>query len=234
MTGQNASDTDRTSPREPGPRSAVHTESRWPMAAAVIASAVLTLLLPDDLRLGPRWALPVVEALLLVALISGDPGRISRRSTVLRSVAIALVVVLAGSAIWSTVQLIDDLIHGGHETNSANALLLAGGSVWSSTVLAFSLLYFELDSGGPAARAHHMPPTPALAFPQQLSPELNAAHWRPHYIDYLYLAFTNSTALSPTDVMPLAPWAKSVMTVQSILSLMILGLVVARAVNVLA
>ncbi|MFD9163744.1 hypothetical protein ACFVZ8_17470 [Streptomyces sp. NPDC059558] len=204
------------------------------MAAAVVASAVLTLLLPDDLRLGLRWALPVAEGLLLVALISGDPGRISRRSTVLRSVAIALVVVLVGSAIWSTVQLIDDLIHGGSETNSANALLLAGGSVWASTVLAFSLLYFELDSGGPAARAHHMPPTPALAFPQQLSPELNAPHWRPHYIDYLYLGFTNSTALSPTDVMPLAPWAKSVMTLQSILSLMILGLVVARAVNVLA
>lgn len=177
---------------------------------------------------------PLAEGLLLVALISGDPGRISRRSTVLRSVAVALVVVLVGSAIWSTIQLIDDLIHGGHETNSANALLLAGGSVWSSTVLAFSLLYFELDSGGPAARAHHMPPTPALAFPQQLSPELNAPHWRPHYIDYLYLGFTNSTALSPTDVMPLAPWAKSVMTLQSILSLMILGLVVARAVNVLA
>ncbi|MCX5181098.1 hypothetical protein [Streptomyces virginiae] len=204
------------------------------MAAAVIASAVLTLLLPDDLRLGPRWALPLAEGLLLVALISGDPGRISRRSTVLRSVAIALVVVLASSAIWSTVRLIDDLIHGGNETNSANALLLAGGSVWASTILAFSLLYFELDSGGPAARAHHMPPTPALAFPQHLSPELNASHWRPHYIDYLYLGFTNSTALSPTDVMPLAPWAKSVMTLQSVLSLMILGLVVARAVNVLA
>ncbi|MER7468997.1 hypothetical protein [Streptomyces sp. NPDC097981] len=195
---------------------------------------MLTLLLPDDLRLGPRWALPLAEGLLLVVLISGDPGRISRRSTVLRSVAIALVVVLAGSAIWSTIQLIDDLIHGGHETNSANALLLAGGSVWATTVLAFSLLYFELDSGGPAARAHHLPPTPALAFPQQLSPELNAEHWRPQYIDYLYLGFTNSTALSPTDVMPLVPWAKSIMTLQSILSLMILGLVVARAVNVLA
>ncbi|MEV0987921.1 hypothetical protein [Streptomyces sp. NPDC049949] len=234
MSGENPSDTGRTRSREPGRRSAVHTESRWPMAAAVLASAVLTLLLPDDLRLGPRWAVPLAEGLLLVVLISGDPGRISRRSTALRAVAVVMVVVLVGSAIWSTVQLIDDLIHGGHETSSANALLLAGGSVWASTVLAFSLLYFELDSGGPAARAHHMPPTPALAFPQHLSPELNATHWRPHYVDYLYLGFTNSTALSPTDVMPLAPWAKSVMTIQSILSLMILGLVVARAVNVLA
>ncbi|MFE9552558.1 hypothetical protein ACFYOD_03575 [Streptomyces sp. NPDC006703] len=204
------------------------------MAAAVIASAVLTLLLPDDLRLGPRWALPLAEGLLLVALVSGDPGRINRRSTILRAVSIALVVILAGSAIWSTVQLIDDIVHGGTETNSANALLLAGGSVWASTVLAFSLLYFELDSGGPAARTHHMPHIPALAFPQQLNPELSSADWRPRYIDYLYLGFTNSTALSPTDVMPLAPWAKCVMTLQSIASLIILGLVIARAVNVLA
>ncbi|MFE2141710.1 hypothetical protein ACFXA3_08140 [Streptomyces sp. NPDC059456] len=237
MTGQKPSDIHRTGdPREPErlPQPAVLVESRWPMAAAVIASAVLTLLLPDDLRLGPRWALPVAEGLLLVALISGDPVRISRRSTVLRSTSIALVVVLVCSAIWSTVQLIDDLIHGGTETNSATALLLAGGSVWATTILAFSLLYFELDSGGPAARAHHMPATPALAFPQHLSPELNASHWRPRYVDYLYLGFTNSTALSPTDVMPLAPWAKSVMTLQSIVSLIILGLVVARAVNVLA
>ncbi|MFK0048675.1 hypothetical protein ACIQU4_32200 [Streptomyces sp. NPDC090741] len=219
---------------QPQPQPAVHAETRWPMAAAVIASAVLTLLLPDDLRLGPRWALPLAEGLLLVALISGDPVRISRRSAALRAVSIALVTVLACGAIWSTVRLIDDLIHGGSETNSASALLLAGGSVWASTVLAFSLLYFELDSGGPATRARHMPPTPALAFPQQLSPELNALHWRPRYIDYLYLGFTNSTALSPTDVMPLAPWAKSVMTLQSIVSLVILGLVIARAVNVLA
>ncbi|MFD8982778.1 hypothetical protein [Streptomyces sp. NPDC059564] len=229
------SDTNRASdPHEPESQPAVSVETRWPMAAAVIVSAVLTLLLPDDLRLGPRWALPLAEGLLLVALISGDPVRISRRSAALRAASIALVTVLACGAIWSTFRLIDDLVHGGSETNSASALLLAGGSVWASTVLAFSLLYFELDSGGPAARAHHMPPTPALAFPQQLSPELNASNWRPRYVDYLYLGFTNSTALSPTDVMPLAPWAKCVMTLQSIVSLVILGLVIARAVNVLA
>ncbi|MET8583453.1 hypothetical protein ABZX39_21660 [Streptomyces collinus] len=230
MTGQHPADA--SSRHEP--RQVPYGESRWPMAAAVVVAAVLTLLLPDDLRLGPRWALPVVEGLLLVALIAGDPGRISRRSTALRAVSIALVGVLACGAIWSTIRLTDDLMHGGSETNSADALLQAGGSVWVSTVLAFSLLYFELDSGGPAARAHHVPPTPALAFPQHLSPELNATHWRPRYLDYLYLGFTNATAFSPTDVMPLAPWAKIVMTVQSVVSLLILGLVVARAVNVLA
>ncbi|MFG2267338.1 hypothetical protein [Streptomyces sp. NPDC048720] len=231
MTGQPPRDDSHR--HEPQP-AAAYGESRWPMAAAVIAAAVLTLLLPDDLRLGPRWALPVVDGLLLVALITGDPGRISRRSAALRAISIALVGVLACGAIWSTFRLTDDLVHGGNETNSADALLQAGGSVWAITVLAFSLLYFELDSGGPAARVHYMPPTPALAFPQHLSPELNATHWRPRYIDYLYLGFTNATAFSPTDVMPLAPWAKIVMAVQSVVSLLILGLVIARAVNVLA
>ncbi|MEJ8646267.1 hypothetical protein WKI68_43515 [Streptomyces sp. MS1.HAVA.3] len=209
-------------------------ETRWPMAGAVVAAIVLTLLLPDDLRLAPRWVLPLIEGMLLLALIAGDPGRISRRSTALRVVSIALVGVLACSAVWSTVRLVDDLIHGGKETSSAASLLQAGGTVWACTVLAFSLLYFELDSGGAAARAHHMPITPQLAFPQQLTPELNAAHWQPRYIDYLYLALTNATAFSPTDVMPLAPWAKIAMSIQALVSLLILGLVVARAVNVLA
>jgi hypothetical protein len=140
------------------------------MAGAVVAAMVLTLLLPDDLRLGPRWLLPLVEGLLLVTLIAADPGRISRRSAVLRLVAVSLVTVLAVSAIWSTTQLIHDLVQGGAETNSASALLQAGGSVWASTVLTFALLYFELDSGGAAARAHEMPDTPQLAFPQQLNP----------------------------------------------------------------
>ncbi|MFJ5829155.1 hypothetical protein [Streptomyces sp. NPDC093089] len=204
------------------------------MAAAVVAAMLLTVLLPDDLRLAPRWLLPAVEGLLLLALIAGDPGRIDRRSTVLRGMSIALVGVLALSAVWSTVQLVDDILHGGKETASATSLLQSGGTVWACTVLTFSLLYFELDCGGAAARAHHMPATPALAFPQQLNPELARADWRPQFVDYLYLALTNATAFSPTDVMPLAPWAKIIMGVQSLLSLLILGLVVARAVNVLA
>ncbi|MFE5481589.1 hypothetical protein [Streptomyces sp. NPDC056527] len=208
-------------------------EARWPMATAVVAAMTLTLLLPDDLRLAPAWVLPSVEGLLLLALIAGDPGRIDRRSTVLRAVSIALVGVLALGAVWSTVQLTDDIIHGGKETASAASLLQTGGTVWAGTVLAFALLYFELDSGGAAARAHRMPATPALAFPQQLSPELAAPGWRPRFVDYFYLGLTNATAFSPTDVMPLAPWAKMAMAVQSLVSLLILGLVVARAVNVL-
>lgn len=220
-------------PVDPSPAERAYGESRWPMAAAVVAAMMLTILLPDDIRLGPRWVLPMVEGLLLVALVAADPGRISRRSAQLRVVSVALITVLAVGAVWSTIQLIDDILHAGPETDSATDLLQTGGTVWSGTVLAFALLYFELDSGGAAARAERMPATPDFAFPQQLSPHLSPPSWRPRFVDYLYLGLTNATAFSPTDVMPLAVWAKLIMAVQAVMSLLILGLVVARAVNVL-
>jgi uncharacterized membrane protein len=94
-------------------------------------------------------------------------------------------------------------------------------------------LYWELDGGGAAERARAHLAYPDFAFPQQLTPGIAPPGWRPRYFDHLYLAFTNATAFSPTDVMPLVPWAKLAMTVQSTLSLLLLGLVVARAVNVL-
>jgi len=204
------------------------------MMCAVAAVSALTVLLPDSLRLGPRLLLPVAEGALLVTLAVVAPGRISRRSTFLRWLSISLVTVLGVSAIWSTARLVEDLTHGGPDTGSASALLQTGASVWASTVVAFALLYFELDGGGPAARAERLPDYPDLAFPQQLNPDLRPPGWRPRFVDYLYLALTSSTAFSPTDVMPLAPWAKMAMAVQSLVSLAILGLVVARAVNVLA
>src|SRR5262249_60540119 len=96
------------------------------MAGAVVAAIVLTLLMPDTIRLGSRWLLPLIEGVLLVAVIWADPGRINRRSRALRAISIALVVVLVAGTLWATGQLIDDLIHGGPETNSADALLQAG------------------------------------------------------------------------------------------------------------
>jgi len=202
------------------------------MAGAVLAAMALTAALPDAERVGPRWMLPLIEGLLLVAVVVGDPGRIDRRSRTLRALSIGLVSVLVFGALWSTVQLIDDLIHGGAVTNSASELLEAGFVVWTQNIIAFALLYWELDAGGPAARAQHRPVHPDLAFPQHMSPGLGPSSWRPRFIDYLYLAFTNATALSPTDVMPLVPWAKMAMAIQSVISIAILGLVVARAVNV--
>jgi uncharacterized membrane protein len=206
-------------------------EARWPAAGAVLAAIVLTVLLPDGERVGPGWLLPAIEVVLLVAIVAGDPGRINRRSRLLRGLSIALVAVLVLGALSSTVLLIDALIHGGPETNSASALLSAGTTVWVSNNLAFALLYWELDGGG-AAGAHRLPPYPGFAFPQQMNPALAPAGWRPRFVDYLYLGFTNALAFSPTDVMPLVPWAKVAMALQSFISMGILALVVARAVNI--
>ena len=101
-----------------------------------------------------------------------------------------------------------------------------------SNIIAFALLYWELDGGGAAERAHRPSSRIVdLAFPQQMNPSLAPAHWRPRFIDYLYLGFTNATAFSPTDAMPLAPWAKITMALQALISLVILGLVIARAVK---
>ena len=207
-------------------------EPRWPMACAVIAAMVLTVLLPDSLRAGPKLLLPVLAGLLLAALIVGDPGKIDRRSRALRALSIGLAFVLVVGALWATAALIDDLINGGSTTNSASDLLEAGSVVWLLNIIAFALVYWELDSGGATARAFQAPAHPDFAFPQQLSPELAPAGWRPRFVDYLYLAFTNATAFSPTDAMPMVPWAKLTMAVQSLTSIAILGLVIARAVNI--
>ena len=207
-------------------------EARWPMAGAILSAMLLTVLLPDDVRLGPAWALPLIEGVLLVAVIAADPGSITRRSRELRALSIALVSVLVLGALWSTVLLIDGLVHGSLQTNSASDLLEAGSIVWLSNTIAFALLYWELDGGGAAARAHEVPRHPDLAFPQHLNPKIGPPGWRPRFVDYVYLSFTNSMAFSPTDVMPLVPWAKLAMAVQAVISLGILGLVIARAVNV--
>jgi hypothetical protein len=206
-------------------------EPRWPMAAAVVSLMVLTILLPRDNRLLPAWVLPLFVGALLVALIAGDPGAIDRRSRLLRVLSIVLVSILVLAALGATILLIDVLINGGPQTDSASELLEAGSIVWISNNLAFALLYWELDGGGPAARAHEMRRDVSFAFPQQLNPDLAPPQWRPQFVDYLYVGFTNATAFSPTDAMPMAPWAKIAMTVQSIVSLVILGLVIARAVN---
>jgi uncharacterized membrane protein len=204
------------------------------MASAVVTAMVLTVLLPEGERTLPVWVLPLLEGILLFALIAGDPGAIDRRSRLLRVLSIALVAILVVSALGATVQLIDVLIGGGHETNSASELLEAGSIVWVANIIAFALLYWELDGGGAAARAHHSRSDVDFAFPQQMNPELAPAEWRPEFMDYLYLAFTNAMAFSPTDAMPIARWAKLAMMVLSVSSLAILGLVIARAVNVFA
>ena len=194
---------------------------------------VLTVLLPDEPSKGRTWLLVLIEGALLVALIVSGQVRLTRRASHIRILSIALVAVLVSYTLVVTWELIDDLIHGGKETNSASALLSAGSVVWVSNILAFSLLYWELDGGGSAARTHTWPRRRLdLAFPEDLNPHVAPANWLPRFIDYLYLGFTNATAFSPTDVKPIAPWAKIAMAVQAVVSIAILGLVIARAVNV--
>ena len=208
-------------------------ESRWPMATAVAVAVALQFFKPEWLFLGFRWVLPTVWSGLLVALILADPGRIDSRSRGLRILSITLVTLVALNSLGSTIALVIELVGGASNTNSAGSLLAAGTIVWIDNCIAFSLLYWALDSGGSAARAHRLPQYPDLAFPQTLTPALAPPDWRPRFVDYLYLGFTNATAFSPTDVMPLVPWAKILMAIQSIVSLLLLLLVVARAVNVL-
>ena len=210
-------------------------ESRWPTVGALLAAVCLTALLPSSLRFGPVYLLPILELALLIALIAGDPGKIDQRDKWLRWVSLTLMSVLILGALWATASLIHILVVGKDPiVNDAVKLLQAGAVVWVSNNVAFSLFYWDLDSGGSASRLHHAPQYPDLAFPQQLNPPVAPPGWRPLFIDYLYLGFTNATAFSPTDVMPLAAWAKVAMAVQSLISLSVLGLVIARAVNVLA
>ena len=227
--------------RRPAPASPVsepgtvraEAEKRWPMAFTLVLAMAVPLLLPARFSLGQPWAVPALEALLLVAIVVIDRGRIDRRSALGRVLSLALVAVLIADAAGVTARLVVDLIEGGPETNSASDLLKTGFLVWLYTIIAFSFLYWVLDGGGPESRFLAPPQFPDLAFPEQLNPQVASPGWRPEFFDYLYLGFTDATALSPTDVMPLARWGKLTMTVQAVGSLMILGLVIARAVNIL-
>ena len=222
----------------PGPAAAngaagVRPERRWPMACTLILAMAVPLLLPARFSLGPPWIVPAVEALLLVTIIAIDRGRIDRRSTAGRALSLVLVAVLVADAAWVTGRLVVDLVEGGPETNSAADLLKTGFVVWFYAIVAFAFVYWVLDGGGPESRFLTPPQFPDLAFPPQLNPGVAQPGWRPEFFDYLYLGFTDATALSPTDVMPIARWGKLAMSVQSVVSLMILGLVIARAVNIL-
>jgi hypothetical protein len=214
----------------------VFVESRWPIALTVAAFIALQITLrivePDREALGPPWLVPGIEIAMLVALIAADPARVSRRARWLRRLSRALVVSLAVVAVVATAVLINDLIRGEQVTDEAGRLLASGALIWLGNVLVFSLLYWQFDSGGPLARYRREREYPDLAFTQQMSPELAPPGWRPKYVDYLILGLTTSTAFSPTDVMPMAPWAKLTMALQSLISLTVVGLVIARAVNV--
>jgi hypothetical protein len=209
-------------------------ESRWPPAAALVVYIAFTVTvriwLPGQSAVRVPWLVPAVEATLLAALVAGNPARLTARTPWVRRIVLALVIVLVAAALWATALLVYDLIKGHGVSRHASELLASGALVWLGNNLAFGMLYWLMDSGGPLGRLRD--PTPVdFAFTQQMSPELAPAGWRPVFLDYLHLGFTNATAFSPTDVMPLSLRAKYTMLVQSTVALALFGLIVARAVN---
>jgi uncharacterized membrane protein len=208
-------------------------EPRWLAFVAILALGGLYAALPDVLTMGSRWLFPsVVIALLIPNIVSHHTGR-HRLNTLL---GFAVDAVLTVELIISLVLLVAAL--PSHKESPVE-LLFSAASLWVSNILVFALWYWRLDAGGPNqrdARAGHN--EGAFLFPQMTMSEealrqSGQRRWSPNFIDYLFLAFNTSTAFSPTDVPVLARWAKVLMMLQSLLSLLIIALLAARAINIL-
>jgi hypothetical protein len=207
-------------------------EHRWPAALAVAIAVGLQLLVPARMVPEARFVLPALELAVLVGLMVVNPFRMDRQSGVLRTWSLALTGLVALANGWSVVLLVVDLLTG--RPSTPPELLGAGGAIWLTNVIVFGLVYWELDRGGPAARAVAEHDRPDFLFPQMQVPEIAGRDWEPGFVDYFYLSFTNGTAFSPTDVLPLSRWAKLTMAVQAAVSLVVVVLVVARAINALS
>jgi|SRR6478735_2845998 len=206
-------------------------ESFWPPIITVAVASLLQASLPA--RVGQlRWIFVGLSAALVVLLPFARQQRIERLHVPLRGLTLLLVAALSIANAISGAELVVDLINK-KGIGDAGTLLRTGGAIWLTNVVVFSLWYWLFDRGGPYARARMLDPYPAFMFPQMDKTEFAPPQWRPEYVDYLYLAFTNALAFSPTDVMPLKHWAKLTMLLQSMVSLMIAILVIARAVNIL-
>jgi hypothetical protein len=207
-------------------------ELRWPVTIAIATALALQATLPDSLVLGPRWLLPSLGGLLLILIFATNPrARLDRTSRLLRALGLAIIATISVANFYSAAKLIDSLLNGG--LSDATRLLMHGGAIWLTNVIVFALWYWDFDRGGPVARALAMKPYPDFQFPQMENPNLAPKDWEPLFVDYLYTSFTNAIAFSPTDVMPLSRWAKLTMLLQSALSVLIVALVIARAVNIL-
>lgn len=228
--------------RLPGePRRGAAGENRLPPVVAVVIAAALYALLPDALQLGPRVLVPAVEVLLLIALIATNPRRMTRETRWSRAASLALAIVMVVTNLVALGLLVADLVTG--RADQAGPLLLAGLQVWATGVAGFALIYWELDRGGPVARARRTR-SAMQAADWRFSPDENddavtevaigasgRSGWVPHFIDYLYLSLTNSSAFSPTDTMPLTDRAKLLMGLQATSALLVTLMIIARAVG---
>jgi len=203
------------------------------MATAVVSVGILQELVPDDFRVLPRLVYPILLILFLAVLIVGDPGRIDRQRRWLRVTTLLMFGIITLVTASAAVRLVIGILTDASFT-TASQLLIIGGCIWLTNVIAFALWYWDLDAGGAAARAVRSRPTgPAFVFPEMTMPEYVPASWYPTFADYLVLSFNTALAFSPTDVSAIRVWAKLMMIFESIVSLALAALVIARAINIL-
>jgi hypothetical protein len=219
-------------------------ERRFAVGAAILVAALLYVLLPNPLILGPRLLVPALELALFIPLVVANPHRFTRETAPLRAISIALIVLIAVANVTALGLLIHELV-GGH-AESGRLLLLGAAQVWITNMIAFGLAFWELDRGGPVSRAlkpHDQLPPADFRFPQDEDHDAIAevaarsakvSDWSPAFMDYLYVSVTNSSAFSPTDTMPLSHRAKILMSIESLSGLVLMVIVIARGVNVLS
>ncbi len=220
-----------SSPGRPYPPPAA-AEPFWPAQATILAAIALQLLLPSRLTIGPHWLIPSLEGALLLGMFMATPRQLEHEHPRRRRVALGLTAFVSAANIYSLGALTHFLLH--HDVQNGRQLITSGVLIWLTNFLIFALWYWEADRGGPGRRAAGHDGPPDFLFPQMSDDRIEPLAWRPKFVDYLYVSLTNATAFSPTDTMPLSPTAKSIMSIQSIVSLVTIGLIVSRAVNILA
>lgn len=201
-------------------------EPRWPAFVAMGADALLHYALPERLSVGPRWLL---FAVILVLLIPIAFSYRRERYDITRILTFAALGVITLALMGSLGLLIEGLPH---HKDPPNTLLRSASLLWLTNVIVFALWYWKLDAGGPLGRERPEAESSFL-FPQMTRPDCMETGWSPMFLDYLFLAFNTSTAFSPTDTSVLSRWAKVLMMLQSLISLTVIALLAARAVNIL-
>ncbi len=202
-------------------------EPRWPALVAMVADALVYFALPERLSLGPRWLLLAIIFLLLIPILF--TYRLGRHD-----IARILVFLANGAVTLALIGSLVLLVQGlPRHQEPPGSLLRSAGLLWLTNVLVFALWYWELDAGGPLGRDRTGALRSSFLFPQMVRQGEADQHWSPVFLDYLFLAFNTSTAFSPTDTAVLARWAKALMMLQSIISLSVIALLAARAVNIL-
>ncbi len=207
------------------------SEPFWPAQLTVLLAIVVQVLLPDRLTAGPQWLVPTLEGALLVGLFVVTPNVLEDDHPRRRRISLSLTAFVSAANIYSLAELTHLLLN--HNVSDGRGLIVSGVLIWLTNLLIFALWYWEMDRGGPGRRAAGRDNAPDFLFPQMSDDRVEPRDWRPKYFDYLYVSLTNNTAFSPTDTMPLTWMAKAVMGVQSVVSLLTIGLIVSRAVNIL-